>query len=581
MALTYGNIGTTGAVTGTTSVTAAYPTGTISPLTSKLYLVVTGRSNTASTAAAITGGGWTKVGELEDGVGTWGVDTGTRRVEVWRKDVVTGSESGNVTITLAGTANNTLYARIVRVEVTSGYGIAEQFVSGADTSAGTGFSATASSSATFGTNDLVLIAHAGTTDTSTLSSQALSASGITFGTFSNRATIAVTGGNDHRHVIQTAPVTTGSGTPAAPTFTYTGSASTSGPVGFVVLTEVAPPTITVQPTDQTVTEPATATFSATVTGATALQWQTRAAGSADPEILSVSNVSLSTSSSQTPSVTVPADANAFIIGSEYYTALSQAVTFSGSGWMSVQASGGDWDYDWANNAYAAGKVTATGAQTLTVLATRAFDEGPTCQIIWLKVEDPDDWILDHEAVPPTASPTALSATVTSETGGLVVGVFGNFSAPSVPAGTTQVGSNQTTNGHTALAYSVDSVGAATTTITSASYNFPTMFAVSVKASVSPWVDVSTGSGGATSSYTTPATDVGMTGRQYRLKATNAAGVVYSDTVTLTVNPGGGGGAAVLKAWNGSTWVPGILKIWTGSAWVAKPLKRWTGSTWQE
>ncbi len=235
----FGAIGTTGSTTATTSVTAAYPTGITTE--SALYLVVTGRSNTAGTEFAVTGGGWTIVGTFEGGTGTWGVDAGTRRVTVFRKDSVSGSESGNVTVTLAGTTANTLYARIVRVQPPTGYTISEAFASGADTSAGTSFSATASSSLSWQAGDLLLIAVASSTDTATQSAQSITASGVTFGTRTNRASIAVTGGNDHRHIVDTVPVTAGSGS-SAPTYSYTASASTSGPVGFLRLRAVPPAT---------------------------------------------------------------------------------------------------------------------------------------------------------------------------------------------------------------------------------------------------------------------------------------------------------------------------------------------------
>jgi hypothetical protein len=326
-------------------------------------------------------------------------------------------------------------------------------------------------------------------------------------------------------------------------FTGGTTVSTASWAAYTIALRPAPtavaPTVTTNPTNQSTTVGNTATFTAEIDGDPTpdLQWEVLGGGPS-AVVLSVSNVSLTTSASQTPSVTVPAGANAFIIGSEYYSASSQSITFSGSGWMTVQASGGDWDFNWANNAYAAGKVTATGSQTLSVSATRTFDEGPTCQIIWLTVADPDDWILAHAAVPPSASPTALTLNIASETNGLVLGVFGNFSTPSVPSGATQIGSSQTTNGHTALAYSVDSVGASTTSITSASYNFPTLFGVSVKAgSVAAWENVTGGSGATTGSYTTPTATIDMDGLEYRLKGTNSAGSVTTTAATLTVTGG--------------------------------------------
>lgn len=227
---TWGAAGT--AASGTTSCTPEYPTG-VSASTSKIFCVVTGRSNTADTAPTMPAG-WTRIGGLEGGTGTWGVDTGTRRVDFFVKDTVTGSETGTVTVSLSGTTANTLRATIFRIEVPSEYSIDTALVSGADSSNGTGYSAAASSSATFDANRLVLIGTAQNIDTGTVSAAAITATGITFGTLTNRATTAVTNGNDHRHILHSVPVSSGSGT-VAPTFSYTISASGSGPTGFLVL----------------------------------------------------------------------------------------------------------------------------------------------------------------------------------------------------------------------------------------------------------------------------------------------------------------------------------------------------------
>jgi hypothetical protein len=227
---TWGAVGT--AASGTTSCTPAYPTG-ISAATSHLFCFVTGRSNTASTAPTMPAG-WTSVGSLEGGTGTWGVDTGTRRVHVFRKDTTVGDETGTVTVSLSGTTANTLRASIHRFEVPSGYLCELEFVSGEDTSNDTSYSATASADATFDSDRLLVTVTAQNIDTGTATSRAVSASGITFGALTNRADTAVTNGNDHRHIVNTIPVSSGSGT-VAPTYSYTISDSGSGPTGFMVL----------------------------------------------------------------------------------------------------------------------------------------------------------------------------------------------------------------------------------------------------------------------------------------------------------------------------------------------------------
>lgn len=233
----YGAIGT--AASGTTSANPSFPTG-ISAATSKLIAVCTGRSSTADTAFSAPAG-WTSLGQFEGGTGTWGVDTGTRRVAFFLKDTTTGTETGttgNFSFA-AGDANSTMRVSIIRVEIPAGFSLSAAFASGADTTNGTGFSATASSTLSFAPNDLLMLAVAQNIDTGTQSAQSITAAGITFGTRTNRASTAVTNGNDHRHIIDTVPVSSGTAT-VAPTYAYTISAAGSGPVGFLRLRAVAP-----------------------------------------------------------------------------------------------------------------------------------------------------------------------------------------------------------------------------------------------------------------------------------------------------------------------------------------------------
>lgn len=227
---TWGAVGTAGS--GTTSCTPAYPTG-ITAATSKLFCAVTGRSNTANTVPTMPAG-WTRIGGLEDGTGTWAVDTGPRRVDFFQKDVTDGTETGTVTVSLSGTTANTLRASIFRIEVPSGYLVDVALGTGADTSNDTSYSAASSTSLELDANRLLVLATAQNLDTGTATSRAVSASGITLGTLTNRADTAVTNGNDHRHIINSVPVSSGSGT-VAPTFSYTVSAAASGPTAFLVL----------------------------------------------------------------------------------------------------------------------------------------------------------------------------------------------------------------------------------------------------------------------------------------------------------------------------------------------------------
>ncbi len=236
MAVAFGAIGT--ASSGTTSCSPAYPTG-ISASTSVLYCLVTGRANTGSLVTAPTG--WTNVGSVDGGAGTFGVDTGPRRAFWFRKDTVTGSETGSVTFAFgSGNSSSTISATMLRLDKTAGTTATEAVAIGVDTAVNTGFSAIASSSLAWEAGDLLCIGTAQNIDTATQSSVAISATGVTFGTLANRVSVAVADGNDHRRILDTVPVAA-AGVTAAPTYSYTMSASGSGATAFLLVRETGTP----------------------------------------------------------------------------------------------------------------------------------------------------------------------------------------------------------------------------------------------------------------------------------------------------------------------------------------------------
>ena len=240
--ITFGAIGT--GATGTNTAAPSYPSG-ISATTSELFALVTGRHNTASTAFSAPAG-WTLVSssELEGGTGTFAADTGTRRVAWFKKNTVTGSESGTETFGWAGgvsNANNTIYASIIRVVKPANHTISVAAGTGADTTNGTGYSATSGTALSFLANDLLLVGVAQNIDTGTQSAEAISATSVTFGTLTNQRSVATTQGFDHRHIMVSRPVSSVTGTPtSAPLYSYTCSASCSGPASFLRLRSVQP-----------------------------------------------------------------------------------------------------------------------------------------------------------------------------------------------------------------------------------------------------------------------------------------------------------------------------------------------------
>lgn len=229
-AVSLGAIGT--GATGTTSCAPSYPSGITAD--QWLYCLATGESSSA--VAPTMPAGWTQVAALDAGANAFGVDTGPRGAWLFKKDTVAGTESGTVTVSMSGGATNTLYASIFRVSAPStSYSLAASMATGNDATAGTAVSIAASSSLDFGPNDLLIVGIGQLVDNSTSTSSSISATGITFGTLTLSRDVATTQGNDHRHIIYSVPVSSGSGT-QAPTLAYTASsASTQATAVFLRL----------------------------------------------------------------------------------------------------------------------------------------------------------------------------------------------------------------------------------------------------------------------------------------------------------------------------------------------------------
>lgn len=284
---------------------------------------------------------------------------------------------------------------------------------------------------------------------------------------------------------------------------------------------------------------------------------------ATPTLLSVSNVALgNTADSGNVSVTAPTGANACVIGGTFYVGDNSVVTsLTGSQLTSTTngalktatPSGGNYMSSYAG----AFQVTATGSQTIRLQKTGGYSEGPTCQIAWLTVDDPTDFVrtsgflIDTQA----SSPDTLSVALASATTDLVLGIFGtdgSSSDPSAPSGTTQQGTLQTTQFDKSIVFSVDSPGASTTTITVGSRAYPTLIGISLKA----------GGGGATTHATTGA----LVGPGSTVAGSAAHIAVHGTTGALT-GPGSSivGSAARTRAHPTSGALSGPGSLIVGSA----------------
>lgn len=531
MSVTWGAAGT--AASGTTSCTPSYPTG-ISALTSKILCAVTGRSNTADTAFTMPAG-WTKIGasELEGGTGTWGVDTGTRRVTFFAKDTTVGDETGTVTVSLTGTTNNTLRATIFRVEVTSGYGIEYEATTGADTTNGTGFSASGAAIG-FASGDLLAILVAQNIDTGTQSAQSITASGVTFGTRTNRASTAVTNGNDHRHILDTVPVSSGTAT-AAPTYSYTISAAGSGPVAFLRMREAAPPVVTSQPTDQTVLDGGDATFTLAGTGYDSVKWQELIAGEGGGAAYIEGSAQALVGGAN--SINIPTGAvSAVLLGTWWHgdgstpswvcTALPDLNT------NRVFTNGSSGPPYQSGMLRTTSSVTATGAQTLTLSGQTDIFNGPGGFILFF---DGEIEVIDGDAnsVGDTGS---AGITLDSEAGATILVLDSNLDTttpPSTPGGWTEL--ETVGNNSLSATLRMKTSAGSSESITSTSPNYETLIAYAIRGGAgSTWTDIS---GATTTTLSLTGVTLSDSGRKFRGVLTSAVGSTTTNEVTLTVTDG--------------------------------------------
>lgn len=228
--VTFGAIGT--GANGGASVAPTYPAS----ITSGDLLVLTVTSGGATSPTPSTPSGWTSQGSYVTTDGTYGIDTGPRRVTVFTKPA-DGTETGTLSVTITG--GDSCRGSIMRLSKGQASYVWDIAATGGNYSAnGTAVSVTGGAIG-FAPGDLVIVSNGQRVDTATQSAQALTASGITFGTRTNRASVAVTTGNDHRHVIDSIPVSTGTAS-VAPTWSYTASAACSAAIHILRIREVPP-----------------------------------------------------------------------------------------------------------------------------------------------------------------------------------------------------------------------------------------------------------------------------------------------------------------------------------------------------
>lgn len=221
------------AVAGTTSITtAAYGTGWAEG-DLIVCCVASNHSTTESTEPTVSG--FTKIGTLNGGGGAQGAGTGNRRLTFFTREAQAGDDT-TPAVDLSG--GNVMIAAFSVFRKPSG-STWDTAVSafGAETTAGTSWSQAMTTDPGFDQGDMIVAACA-VRDTSNSSAEGFTATGATFGTFTERIDLSSETGNDIALHVATATVTAGPSS-AAGTRTATHSTSETGVMGVLLVRSIA------------------------------------------------------------------------------------------------------------------------------------------------------------------------------------------------------------------------------------------------------------------------------------------------------------------------------------------------------
>ena len=298
-----------------------------------------------------------------------------------------------------------------------------------------------------------------------------------------------------------------------------GSAATSA---AVTLTVNVAPAITTQPTPQTVTSPATATFSVAGTGLPTppIQWQrSNDGGTTWADITGATSVTYTTAA--TTGTDDAAKFRAVLSNGIGSAATSTAVLLT----VNVEASitSQPSSISVTTGATGAFSVVATGLPTPTYQWQRSNDSGST-------------WANVASGTGGTTASYSTAATALADSGSqfrvLVTNGIGTVKTSSV--GTLTV----TGVAPTITVQPLPQWAAATQTATfsAAASGTPAPTFEWQRNNGSGWVSVSSGSGATSATYTTDVLTTADNNAQFRVHVSNAAGAVDSNAVTLVVNP---------------------------------------------
>lgn len=272
-AITYQSAGTLAySALGGTTVAPAYPSSIAAG--DLLILIIGMKPSTANSGSVTTPSDWTAItgGSLTGAGGfgtTLGADTGNTNVFTFSKTAA-GTESGSLTVTLA--TNNVSWAQMYRFSSDTPVNWSVAATTGSDTTGGTAVSIAMSSNPGVTSGDFIVGAMVIPTDVTTpnqFSAEALSQTGVTFGTVTEISEPYSGMGNDIGGFTYRATVNSGTAS-AAPILTATAGGTTTnvrGPGVFIRIREIPTVPTLSSSANQTVTvgDAARAMKTATIT----------------------------------------------------------------------------------------------------------------------------------------------------------------------------------------------------------------------------------------------------------------------------------------------------------------------------
>lgn len=212
-------------------------------------LLVLAVENKYPTNSPSTPSGWTLASNCQGsgGASTAAADSGTVYSTVFYKKAI-GDETGTQTVTI--TSANSSRGAIVAYRPTSGYEVLPVCTNGSYShTATTAWSVTGASDPGFITGDWAVVVSGNNSDlAASFSAEAMTATGYTFGTMTERVDSIETQGNDSSLVVADFAAGTGTSS-AAPVYTMTGATNgTNTPAGASVIVRLRPTEDTTAPT---------------------------------------------------------------------------------------------------------------------------------------------------------------------------------------------------------------------------------------------------------------------------------------------------------------------------------------------